>query len=195
MSDPSNDFIVELFERTTVEHHTDGVSVVDPPAGPNDAQLQGKIEHLAQSQGATIRNEVKSSPQFVDPAMREGRASTVPERHGGRMPLSHEGDLRRIPHAGVDVSAIATVISTVAISLGGTGAAVLFLRTAREVLVQWLKNRGHREITIKRGTLVVKVRGTASLEDAMRMIEQLPATEPEKARVAIKKSRSKKDAN
>jgi hypothetical protein len=54
----------------------------------------------------------------------------------------------------------------------GAGGAAAFIKGAKPMLLEWLKNRGSRQLIVKKGDFEVTVTG-ASLEDAITAVERL----------------------
>ncbi len=62
----------------------------------------------------------------------------------------------------------------------GIGGGTLLLKSAKDLLLQWLKNKSTREIRIKKGEISICIRGESDLQKALQAVERLnkEASEP-----------------
>lgn len=127
-----------------------------PSSAPEDADP---------SQSVRLFSEIKSAAKAAGAKMAGGE-----EVRTERDELGRDGPFRADYYdAGQDI----VRIGEWAIAFGSSGALILFLRTSGTALVQWLKNRGSRSVTVKYGDIEVALRGSNDLEKALEAVEQL----------------------
>jgi hypothetical protein len=61
---------------------------------------------------------------------------------------------------------------TLTLLLGSGGVAVAFIRAARDVIVQWLKNRAGRSFSIELDGVSINVRGSADIDAVLARLEE-----------------------
>ena len=65
----------------------------------------------------------------------------------------------------------ATIIDTITILFGTGGAAYAFIETVRPIVIQWMKNRSSRSVTVKKGNLEIKIEGSGDLDKAVKALK------------------------
>ncbi len=73
---------------------------------------------------------------------------------------------------GTHTNIVATLVAA------GGGALVALLKGTRPLLVQWLKNRSSRSVTIKRGDTTIHIAGDSNIAEAVKALEHLETTRP-----------------
>jgi hypothetical protein len=119
--------VLELLEDWRVTHHLDQRSTVSPPRAGDESDLERALSEMVSAAGGTRTTSLKSTEHEV--FKRFGPGSRV--------------------RGNPDIQAVTEYLSTISISLASLGGGAAFLEIARDVLIQWLKNRESRSITLK----------------------------------------------
>src|SRR5690349_11814559 len=152
MADESSVFI-ELEDRTTVHHgpHSKsggndyGISVTPRDQSPKGSgNLIVKFLDTASASGAVVHNETK----IYDDRDRDTR----PRFYDGRF----------------DITNIQTILAT----FGSAGVLALVVKASKEVLIQWLKNKGSRRIKFKVGNFEISAVGAHENEEILEIFEK-----------------------
>ncbi|HEX6368541.1 MAG TPA: hypothetical protein VF006_06405 [Longimicrobium sp.] len=159
---------------------------------PDEATLVLSENYIMYSGGLIERSKGPS----IEPEVEDGIASL--EAFDGILTeaASRGADIKRDRHSSpmhidhFDGSDATHVLVHVSLVFGGGKAFVDFLKFAQPLVLQWLKNRGGRSITIKANGNSIRVTGVNDLSQAVAAIERLSqgAIPPDSTRKAAKGS-------
>lgn len=92
------------------------------------------------------------------------------------------------------IEAVTTITNIFTVTLASAGGAAVLLKTAKDILLQWMKNRSQRKIKIKVNNVSIEVQGEVDIDKALKAIEKLhspPIQEPQ-LKLATKTKTTKK---
>jgi len=161
---PTSAVIIELIETETTTIDLRGNPHRSPPK-PSDESLEiAAIARAIDAVGAIKQENHK-------------RTTEEPWRRYAPAAGGWRGDR---PHGDGDpnIQGVITDIATIAISIATLGGGTVFLKMSRDVLIQWLKNRAGRSITLKRGDTSVILHGINDVDAAIATMNELEKQRP-----------------